>query len=177
MSTRHHNEPEAAAGLASEALDIGRPQGDSVELGYALMLRAHVHSSAQEHEAATRLYLEALGVRERMNNTSGMLAAHLSLARLLVERDRSAEAKSHLDRALALVPQAGSHSSDKQFTKAGFGLGAMPRGAARRMERARLALSDDLAQQLMNTGGVLDYEQSLQRVEVFLNESYDARSA
>jgi tetratricopeptide (TPR) repeat protein len=200
----HHNDMEAAASLASEALDVGRPQGDSVELGYALMLRAHVHSNAQEYEAAMRAYYEALCVRERMDNASGMVAAHLSLARLLVDQGRPVVAKSHLDRAFALVARADSHyeglglismtaewaaatgrpavavllraASDKQFAKAGFTFGALPRGGAERIERARLALSGDLAQQLAVAGGGLDYEQSLQRVGVFLSEPDDSIS-
>ena len=44
----HHNELVDAASLASEAIDVGRPLGDSVELGFALMLRAHIHARAEE---------------------------------------------------------------------------------------------------------------------------------
>jgi len=162
------------------------------------MLRAHVHLIAEEYDAALRLYRETLGIRERMNNASGMVAAPLSLARLLVDLDRTAAAKSHLDQALALVPRADSHyeglgligmaaewaaatghpqvalllhaARNKHFIQGGFSMGAMPRGAAERIERARLALSSDLAEQLSNAGGALSYEQSLQRVQAFLGE-------
>lgn len=193
------NELAAAASLASEALDVGRAQGDSAELGYALMLCAHVNLAAQEHETAMRLYLEALGIRERLNIASGTLAAHLSIARLMVDQNQSATAKSHLQRALALVSRADSQyeglaliamtaewaaatgsaevamllsaASARQFRKAGFSMGAMPRGAVERIEGARLSLSSDLAEQLAKTGAALDYNQSLQRVEVFLTEN------
>ena len=104
----HHNELEAAARLASEAVDVGRQQGDIVELGYALMLGAYVHVRGGEYQAAQRLFLEALELRERMNNPSGMMAVHMCLAQLLIAQDCSGAAKSHLDQALALLPRADS---------------------------------------------------------------------
>jgi predicted ATPase/DNA-binding winged helix-turn-helix (wHTH) protein len=194
----HHGEVEAAANLASEAVDVGRRRGDSVELGYALMLRAHVHARAEEYEAARRLFLEALAARERMNNRSGMVAVHLSLARLLVDQECLREAKSHLDRALALLAQADSRyealaligmtaqwaaatghpevalllhaARNKQFSLAGFNISVIPRDAER-IEHARLALSSHLAEQLANAGSALGYDQSIQRVQAFLAQS------
>ena len=129
---------------------------------------------------------------------SGMGAVHLSLARLLVDQDRPDAAKPHLDRALSLLPQADHHIEGlflinmtaewaaatghpevalllrgafvKQFTQAGFSMGASPR-EAERFERARLALSRDFAEELASTGGGLGYEQSMQRVRTFLAEN------
>lgn len=191
----HYNELGAAASLASEAIDVGRPHGDSVELGYALVLRSHVHSMADEYEAAKHLLLEALAIRERMNNTSGMVSVHLRLALLLVDQDRPDAAKPHIEQAIALLPRADSRYEAlclinmtaewaaatghpdvalllraafiKQFTQAGFSMHVLPR-TAERFKRARLALSRDLTEQLTNAGGTLDYQQSMQRVRAFL---------
>ena len=59
---------------------------------------------------------------------------------------------------------------NKQFTRTGFSMDGTPRGAAERIERARLTVVSDLAEQLSNAGGALSYEQSLQRVQVFSSE-------
>ena len=188
------NEREAAARLASEAVDVGRPQGDSVELGYALVLRAYVHARGGEWQAAQRLFQEALELRERMNNPSGMMSVHMSLAQLLIDQDCSGAAKSHLDRALALLPRADSQyeglcmigltavwaattghpeaavllavAEEKQFVQAGFKFEPKMR---EHIERARLSLSSDLVEHLDSAGRTLTFEQAMQRIRVLLS--------
>ena len=193
----HHDELETAARLASEAVNVARPQESSIELGYALMLRAHVHASRGEWQAAQSLYLEALELRERMNNPSGMVSVYVSLAELLIRQDCAAAAKSHIDRALALLPRADSHyealsligltaewaaamghgelavlleiAEAKQFEQAGFKFHSKVR-ESEHLKRARLALSTDLLEHLDAAGRALTYEQAIQRVRALLSD-------
>ena len=77
---------------------------DSVELGDALVLRAHVHALAKEYDAARCLYEEALVLRKRMNTWIDIFWVRTAMAQLALDQDSADEAKLHLDDALALMP-------------------------------------------------------------------------
>ena len=129
-----------------------------------------------------------------MNNPSGMMAVHISLAQLLIAQDCSGAAKSHLDRALTLLPRADSQyeglcmisltaewaattgqpetavllevAEEKQFSQAGF---KFEPKCESDIERARLSLSSDLVDHLDTAGRALTYEQAIQRVRALLS--------
>lgn len=191
---------EVAGRLASEAVDVGRPQGDSVELGYALVLRAHVHARGGEWQAAQGLFQEALELRERMNNPSGVVAVHNCLAQLFIDQGCSGAAKSHLDRALAVLPRADTQyealcliglaaqwaagtgqpevavlldvAQINLFGQAGFKFRSEA-WESEHLTRARLALSSDLVEHLVQAGRALTYDQAMQRIRALLSAGSD----
>lgn len=191
----HHGERNVAATLASEAVTVGRPLGDTVELGYALMQWAHIHAQRGEVQAAEPLYLEALRLRERMDNPSGMMAVHLSLAGLYTTDHRLPEARPHLEQAMALIPAADSRfeamsligqtaqwaavtghaeaavllfvAEGHLFAQAGITLPQRRRGQDD-IDRATLELSSGLLQELGAAARAMSFEQALQRVRALL---------
>ena len=202
----HLAQREAAATLVSEAVDLGRPLGDGVELGYALVLKAHIQVQRGDEPQGEALYREALALRARMNNPSGMLAVHLSLAGLFTLQRSLPAARTHLQQALALLPVADSRFESLSligqtaqwaalaghaeaavllagvethlFARTGFSLPPVRRGqAAIDRARAELSRAGALLDDLDAMARNMTHEQAMARVRSLLDSDVGERAA
>lgn len=104
-------EPERAREAAEEALRIYRQAGFEKGMADALTTLAGIQIDSEGYrEEFIDIYLDALDLYRRLDDTEGQAEVHSQLGYLALQRREPDRARSHLKQALQLFTQLGSES-------------------------------------------------------------------
>jgi tetratricopeptide (TPR) repeat protein len=100
--------PDEAIDRLKEALDFYQPAGYRKETSNALVLLGRAHRNKGEYEIALGIFEQQLQLARELDDPAMVAASHSSIAVLLIEQERYAEALPHVDESYKIDKTIGA---------------------------------------------------------------------